>query len=141
MTLAYIVQRLQHISLERTPADVKGELFQTFVTRYQRGDRGEFFTPYPVVELAVQMIAPTSNERIVDPACGSGSFLLHAARYVAEQNDISINDYIENRLLGIEFNPEVAWIAQLALRFSGSARVSDSLCKRPRARTHDGVRI
>jgi type I restriction enzyme M protein len=120
MTLAYIVQRLQHISLERTPADVKGELFQTFVTRYQRGDRGEFFTPYPVVELAVQMIAPTSNERIVDPACGSGSFLLHAARYVAEQNDISINDYIENRLLGIEFNPEVAWIAQLRFALAGA---------------------
>jgi hypothetical protein len=37
MTLAYIVQRLQYISLERTPADVKGEVFQAFITRYQRG--------------------------------------------------------------------------------------------------------
>lgn len=120
MTLAYIVQRLQYISLERTPTDVKGEVFQTFITRYQRGDRGEFFTPYPVVELAVQMIAPASNERIVDPACGSGSFLLQAARYVSEQNELSINDYIESCLLGIEFNPEVAWIAQLRFALAGA---------------------
>lgn len=120
MTLAYIVQRLQYISLERTPADVKGEVFQAFITRYQRGDRGEFFTPYPVVELAVQMIAPASNERIVDPACGSGSFLLHAARYVSKQNELSINDYIESCLLGIEFNPEVAWIAQLRFALAGA---------------------
>lgn len=119
-TLAYITQKLQYISLERTPADVKGEVFQTFVSRYQRGDRGEFFTPYPVVDLAVQMIAPSPKERIVDPACGSGSFLLRAAQYVAAHTGIPISDYIENCLLGIEFNPEVAWIAQLRFALAGA---------------------
>src|SRR3972149_6589889 len=61
LTLAYIVGRLQYISLTRTPGDVKGEAFQAFVYRHQRGDRGEFFTPHPVVRLAVVMIAPKPN--------------------------------------------------------------------------------
>jgi len=119
MTLAYIVQKLQYISIERTPLDVKGEVFQTFITRYQRGDRGEFFTPYPVVELAVQMIAPAPEERIIDPACGSGSFLIQSSYYVASKYNISIVDYIEKYLLGIEFNPEIAWTAQLRFALAG----------------------
>jgi hypothetical protein len=62
LTLAYIVGRLQYINLSRTPGDVKGEAFQTFVYRHQRGDRGEFFTPHPIVRLAVEIIAPKPNE-------------------------------------------------------------------------------
>jgi len=75
LTLAYIVGRLQSISLTDTPGDAKGEAFQTFVYRHQRGDRGEFFTPHPIVKLAVEMIAPKPNETVIDPACGSGGFL------------------------------------------------------------------
>lgn len=63
LTLAYVVGRLQYISLTQTPGDVKGEAFQAFVYRNQRGDRGEFFTPHPVVRLAVEMMAPTSSQK------------------------------------------------------------------------------
>jgi len=45
LTLAYVVGRLQSISLAQTPGDVKGEAFQAFVYRHQRGDKGEFFPP------------------------------------------------------------------------------------------------
>lgn len=47
LTLAYIAGRLQYVSLIKTPGDCKGEAFQTFVHRHQRGERGEFFTPHP----------------------------------------------------------------------------------------------
>ena len=120
LTLAYIVGRLQYISLTRTPGDVKGEAFQAFVYRHQRGDRGEFFTPHPVVRLAVEMISPKPNEILIDPACGSGGFLIQTISYVCRHNsDIEKSAYVREHIRGIEFNPDVALSAMIRLAFEG----------------------
>lgn len=120
LTLAYIVGRLQYISLAQSPGDIKGEAFQTFVYRHQRGDRGEFFTPHPIVRLAVEMIAPKPHETIIDPACGSGGFLIQTISYVCRQHpDIDRSAYVRERLRGIEFNPDVALSAMIRLAFEG----------------------
>ncbi len=119
-SLAYIAQKIQFLNLTDTPADVKGEAFQTFFTRYQRGDRGEFFTPYPIVELAVALIEPAPHETVIDPACGSGAFLLQTIRYVCAMHpDVSKPDYIETNIRGIEFNPDIATTAQMRLVLEG----------------------
>lgn len=120
LTLAYIVGRLQYVNLTQTPGDVKGEAFQTFVYRHQRGDRGEFFTPYPIVRLAVEMIAPTPNESVIDPACGSGGFLIQTIAYVCRQHpDVDRSAYVQKCIRGIEFNPDIALSAMLRLVFEG----------------------
>src|SRR3989337_2306233 len=120
LTLAYIVGRLQYISLTRTPGDVKGEAFQAFVYRHQRGDRGEFFTPHPVVRLAVEMIAPKPNEILIDPACGSGGFLIQTISYLCRHKpDIEKSAYVREHIRGIEFNPDVALSAMIRLAFEG----------------------
>ena len=120
LTLAYIVGKLQYISLEKTPGDVKGEAFQTFVYSYQRGARGEYFTPHPVVKLAINMIAPQPHEKIIDPASGSGGFLLKSIQYIKEKHpDIDIKEYIQNSVRGIEFNPDVALSAMVRMAFEG----------------------
>jgi len=122
LTLAYIVGRLQYVNLSQTPADVKGEAFQTFVYRHQRGDRGEFFTPYPIVRLAVEMIAPKPKEKVIDPACGSGGFLIQTISYVCRNNpNIDKTHYICQQVYGIEFNPDVALSATLRIVFEGGA--------------------
>jgi type I restriction enzyme M protein len=120
LTLAYLIGRLQFVSLTQTPGDVKGEAFQKFVYRHQRGDRGEFFTPYPIVRLAVEMIAPKPNEVVIDPACGSGGFLIQTISHVCRNNlNIDRGDYIRRRIRGIEFNPDVALSAMIRLAFEG----------------------
>lgn len=122
LTLAYIVGRLQYISLAQTPGDVKGEAFQTFVYRHQRGDRGEFFTPHPIVRLAVEMIAPKPNESIIDPACGSGGFLIQAISHICRNHPgIDKSVYVREYIRGIEFNPDVALSATIRLAFEGGA--------------------
>ncbi len=120
LTLAYIAGRLQYVSLIKTPGDCKGEAFQTFVHRHQRGERGEFFTPHPIVKLAVEMIAPTPSERVIDPACGSGGFLLQTIAYVQRvYPDIDKSAYIRANICGIEINPDVALSAMLRLALEG----------------------
>jgi type I restriction enzyme M protein len=120
LTLAYVVGRLQHLSLIHTPGDIKGQAFQAFVYRNQRGDRGEFFTPFPIVKLAVEMIDPKPNEMVIDPACGSGGFLIQTILHVSKQYpSLPKSDYVENHLRGIEFNPDVALSAMIRLAFEG----------------------
>ena len=48
--------------------------------RYEEANKkkGQFFTPRHVVEMCVRMLNPTQMEFVLDPACGSGGFLLHA---------------------------------------------------------------
>jgi len=122
LTLAYIVGRLQYISLIQTPGDVKGEAFQSFIYRHQRGARGEFFTPYPVVRLAIEMIAPKPDERVIDPACGSGGFLIQAISYVCRNNPgVDKASYVREQVRGIEFNPDVALSAMIRLAFESGA--------------------
>ena len=120
LTLAYVIGRLQFVSLTQTPGDVKGEAFQKFIYRHQRGDRGEFFTPHPIVRLAIEMIAPRQNERVIDPACGSGGFLIKTISYVCRNNpNIDKPSYIQKHICGIEFNPDVALSAMIRLAFEG----------------------
>lgn len=122
LTLAYIVGRLQYISLAQTPGDIKGEAFQSFIYRHQRGDRGEFFTPHPIVRLAVEMMAPKPNEKAIDPACGSGGFLIQTISYVCHNNpDIDKSTYVREKIRGIEFNPDVALSAMIRHAFEGGA--------------------
>ena len=85
LTIAFIVSQFQKYSLINTEADVKGTAFQTFVYAHQRGERGEFFTPHPIVALAVNMLNPKDNERFIDPACGSGGFLVKGMNYIKEK--------------------------------------------------------
>ena len=53
-------------------------VFEQLVTRVGKGEKGQFFTPRYVVELATKLLALKDGERVVDPACGSGAFLAHA---------------------------------------------------------------
>jgi type I restriction enzyme M protein len=122
LTLAFVVNQLQLISLTNTPGDIKGEAFQTFVYRHQRGDRGEFFTPFPIVRLAVEMIDPKPHERIIDPACGSGGFLIQALSYVLQENPtIQKSKFIKENISGLEFNPDVALATMIRMAFEGGS--------------------
>ena len=54
--LAYVVSELQRYSLLSTQADVKGQAYEELVGANLRGDRGEFFTPRNVCDMAVQVV-------------------------------------------------------------------------------------
>lgn len=117
-SLAFVVSRMQNLSLRKSPGDVKGQAFQTFVFRNQRGDRGEFFTPHPVVDLAVDMLAPRESDRVIDPAAGSGGFLVAAVNHVRRQGG-DAQHFLRENVRGLEFNPDVAKSASLRLALEG----------------------
>lgn len=74
--LAFMVSELAKYDLTRTDVDAKGVAYQEIVGTNLRGDRGQYFTPRCVVKLVVEMLDPKENERVLDPACGTGGFLV-----------------------------------------------------------------
>ena len=77
-SLAYVVGELQRYSFLDTHVDVKGKAYEELVGANLRGDRGEFFTPRNVQRMAIRMLDMQAGEKILDPACGTGGFLVIA---------------------------------------------------------------
>jgi type I restriction enzyme M protein len=80
--LAYVVSELQQYSLLDSSVDVKGVAYEEIVGSNLRGDRGEFFTPRNACRMAVKMINPQPHELVLDPACGTGGFLVISMNHV-----------------------------------------------------------
>lgn len=81
-SISYIVGELQNYSLLECDRDVIGDAFEVFIHGALKGGQGQFFTPRNVVLTAIKIINPTENDKIIDPACGSGGFLVEALRHV-----------------------------------------------------------
>jgi type I restriction enzyme M protein len=77
-----VVEKLQKYSLVDTPTDIKGRAFQGVLSSAIRAGMGQYFTPDPIVEIAVGILQPTPNDMILDPFCGSGHFLTSSLDYV-----------------------------------------------------------
>lgn len=81
-SIAYVVGQLEKYSLMKTEKDVVGDAFEVFAESKLVGEKGEFFTPREIVKMAVKIVDPQPGQTIVDPACGSGGFLIYALEHV-----------------------------------------------------------
>ena len=81
-SIRWVVGQLQHGSLLKTDTDVVGDAFEVFSESQFVGEKGEFFTPREVVDIAVKFADPNPNHTVCDPACGSGGFLVTAMKHI-----------------------------------------------------------
>ncbi len=84
-SLNYVVGELQNYCVMEADRDAIGDAFEVFIGPALRGAEGQFFTPRNVVKMMVEILAPKPGERVIDPACGSGGFLIGALDYVWAQ--------------------------------------------------------
>jgi len=84
-SLTYVVGELQNYAVTESTRDAIGDAFEVFIGPAVRGEEGQFFTPRNVVQLMVQVINPRPGETVIDPACGSGGFLVVALEHVWKQ--------------------------------------------------------
>lgn len=80
-SVAWVVGQLERGSLLRTDSDVVGDAFEVFSESKLVGEKGEFFTPRGVIQIAVKLANPGHDDSICDPACGSGGFLIYAMKH------------------------------------------------------------
>ena len=98
--LAFIVAELYRYDFTSSDIDAKGVAYQEIVGTNLRGDRGQYFTPRGVVALAVKILDPKEGERILDPACGTGGFLVSTLAYMLDKfcDEQGVPTYLEKRV-------------------------------------------
>lgn len=119
-----VVEHLQSINFNKTDLDTKGVAFERFMEDFFKGKMGQFFTPREVIQFAVKMLKPEEDKLVLDPACGSGGFLLNAMDYVRgladreypnnpEENFRMWHDFAKDKLYGIEINDQIARVCKM----------------------------
>jgi type I restriction enzyme M protein len=98
-SLAYVVGELQNYCVMDADRDAIGDAFEVFIGPALRGAEGQFFTPRNVVQMMVEILDPKPGDKIIDPACGSGGFLIMALEHVWKQIDAKAekNDWKDER--------------------------------------------
>lgn len=63
------------------------------MTMGAQGDNGQFRTPRNIIDFLVEVVDPTKNDKILDPACGTGGFLVSAFKHILRTNTNGYEDY------------------------------------------------
>ena len=102
-----IMDKLDPLMLTDVDSDVKGDAFEYFLkaSTSTKNDLGEYFTPRHIVKTMVRLVNPQIGEKIYDPFCGTGGFLIESFRYIYNnmaRTDANLALLRENTVYGNE---------------------------------------
>lgn len=107
-SITYVVGELQNYCLIEAERDIISDAFEVFIGHALKGGQGQFFTPRNVVKMMVDVLDPNDEDLIIDPACGSGGFLVEALRHIWRKLDAEGEKYHWNKTNLQEEKMEVA---------------------------------
>lgn len=81
-SIVFAVGQIQEFCITESERDVIGDAFEVFVSKALKDEDGQFFTPRNVIKMIVDIINPDEKTMIIDPACGTGGFLIESLRHV-----------------------------------------------------------
>ena len=139
--LAFVASELAKYSFLDATVDVKGTAYETIVSNTLKQAAGQFFTPRNIIRCMVEMLDPDQNTRVLDPACGSGGFLVmvldHVRRKIAKnfypdldvrleskynnspEVDNVVREYAEKMIFGFDFDPDLKKAARMNMVMAG----------------------
>lgn len=144
--LSFIAGELAKYSFLDATVDVKGMAYETIVSNTLKQEAGQFFTPRNIIKCMVEMMDPKGNHRVLDPACGSGGFLVMVLDHVRKQitkdlfpaldgplleakyNCFEVNElvrqYAERSIFGFDFDPDLKKAARMNMVMSGDGHAN-----------------
>lgn len=99
--------------------------FEYLITEVSKGKKGQYFTPRHVIKMCVRILNPKQDEYLIDPACGSGGFILHTMYHVWDnylKNEIARKEYASKYLFGIDFDDNMRRISQALMLIAGDGK-------------------
>jgi len=122
-----LLQNIKLFGSGREELEIVDRAFEHLITEVSKGQKGQFFTPRNVVWMCLKMLNPKRDEYIIDPACGSGGFLLYAMywvwdNYLSGASDQARKDYAEKYLFGIDFDDKMRKISQALMLIAGDGK-------------------
>lgn len=139
--LQVCVGSLEEWKLFNSNLDVIDDAFEYLVNQSAKGEKGQFFTPRWVIDLCVKMLNPKENEALIDPACGSAGFTVHAIFHVwktiledegmpishlftMEKKPSRCYEYVRNKVFGIDFDEKSVRVARCLNLIAGDGQTN-----------------
>jgi type I restriction enzyme M protein len=144
--LAFVAGELAKYSFLDATVDVKGTAYETIVSNTLKQEAGQFFTPRNAIRCMVEMMDPNERTRVLDPACGSGGFLVmvldHVRRKIAKElypdaDDVMlqikcnsrevierVRKYAASMLFGFDFDSDLKKAARMNMVMAGDGHAN-----------------
>lgn len=129
--LVITLHQLSRFNFSGVDSDIVGTVYSTYVDRQEKKNKGQYYTPPEIVNYILDEIGYQTganiigaNKRLIDPACGSGSFLVTATKRLVEtykgnaneiDDPISVLDRVQNNLYGFDLNPFACYLSEVNL--------------------------
>lgn len=124
-----VLQQLSRFNFADVDSDIIGTIYNTYVERKEKKKKGQYYTPPEIVRYILDeagYLAPASiigaNKRLIDPACGSGTFLVEAARRLiaaykhrGTSTPRAILSSLRENIYGFDLNPFACYLAEVNL--------------------------
>jgi len=106
--LRQVINKLNEIDFNNSKdKQVFGQIYESFLSELQSaGTLGEFYTPRAITELLVDLTDPQPQEKLLDPACGTGGFLTAAIEHLkTKATTVATRNIIQRNVMGWEYKP------------------------------------
>lgn len=139
--LAVCVSTLQDIKLFNNNLDVVDDAFEYLMSKAQKGEKGQYFTPRYVIDMCVKMMNPTVNDKIIDTACGSSGFTVHSIfkvwkeirlskglepgeDFTASERTADEKNFVRNNVFAIDFDEKTVRVARTLNLIAGDGQTN-----------------
>ncbi|WP_368648378.1 N-6 DNA methylase [Castellaniella ginsengisoli] len=127
--LQVCVGPIEGVRLMGSNLRIMDDAFEYLLPTEAKKKKGQFFTPRHVVEMCVRMLNPTQREYVMDPACGSGGFLLHTMEWCYPANDNDTRELRKHRyaakyLWGVDFEARAAKTSRALMLIAGDGHTN-----------------
>lgn len=139
--LQVCIGSLEEWKLFNSNLDVVDEAFEYLVNKSSKGEKGQYFTPRWVIDMCVAMLNPRQHETVIDTACGSAGFTVHAIFHVwrqilidagltashlftMEQKPQACQDYVREKVFAIDFDEKSVRVARCLNLIAGDGQTN-----------------
>lgn len=125
--LSIVVGELERTRLFGSDLSIIDEAFEYLIPEVAKGKKGQYFTPRHVINMAVKMLNPKPDEYVIDPAAGSGGFLISAMYFVKDKHlggseERMRENYAKEYIWGIDFAEEISKVSRALMLIAGDGR-------------------
>lgn len=139
--LQVCVGSLEEWKLFNSNLDVIDDAFEYLVSKSSKGEKGQYFTPRWVIDMCVRMMNPKESETVIDTACGSAGFTVHAMFHVWRQiiTDMGLKeshlftmdekshrcvDYVRENVFAIDFDEKSVRVSRCLNLIAGDGETN-----------------
>jgi type I restriction enzyme M protein len=139
--LAVCVSSLQDVKLFNSNLDVIDDAFEYLVNKTAKGEKGQYFTPRYVIDMAVKMLNPQESEYMIDTASGSCGFPIHTVfsvwqkiyeelgidkshLFTAEEKHPRALEYVREKVFGVDFDEKSVRVSRMLNIIAGDGHTN-----------------